>query len=162
MLYFRNIILYYIIYIYIFVPHLGDGVVNAGILSQPNRIVNAPMRICAISSANMGRNPNATWNNALYGRVVFPLVNVYSLRTGKSQSLIGKSTINGQFSIAMLNTRGYLWSSRFAMTNPKRYWAQCWHLGTRVQPAEMGWNVYGSHGFPGSFVKSKTLIACCT
>ena len=31
------------------------------------------------------------------------LVNVYSLRTGKSPSPIGKSTINGPCSIAMLN-----------------------------------------------------------
>ena len=31
------------------------------------------------------------------------LVNVYSLRTGKSPSLIGQSTMNGPFSIAMLN-----------------------------------------------------------
>ena len=53
--------LYYIILYYIiFVPHVGDGIVNVGILSQPSRIVNASMRLCAISSANMGRNPNAT------------------------------------------------------------------------------------------------------
>jgi hypothetical protein len=33
----------------------------------------------------------------------YPLVNVYSLQTGKSPFLIGKSAINGPFSIAMLN-----------------------------------------------------------
>jgi hypothetical protein len=29
--------------------------------------------------------------------ISYPLVNVYSLRTGKSQCSIGKSTINGHF-----------------------------------------------------------------
>ena len=35
-------------------------------------------------------------------RTIPGLVNVYSLRTGKSPFLIGKSTINGSFPIAML------------------------------------------------------------
>ena len=52
---------------------------------------------------------------------LYPLVNVYSLRTGKSPSLIGKSTINVPCSIAMLViTRGYMLN--FGMAASGSYW----------------------------------------
>ena len=59
---------------------------------------------CSLPEANSGRRVKPK-NHWVQGNNIYPLVNVYIANYGKSQCLMGKSLINGQFSIAMLNYR---------------------------------------------------------